>query len=346
MRVLAPFALLVPLSLAAACEEQLPRATVEPPAPPVADAGEDAPLADAGRDAGPVPKGARTLGVAVSVGDVAFADQVRDVAAIGARTTNAAFAWNDVERAEDGGAPVLFHPGIHVVGLVVSGADMQASVALDAMDATGPRLPADLAGRPLDDPEVAARYDAATDYVLSQLPDLAFTAYLVGTDVDVVLGDDAARWAAFATFFDRVASHARTKRAGLRVGFAIRSVALASARDRAAPALAGADVIAVSHAGDVSADLAPIVAAAPEGKPIVIHAVGRPSSPDEQAQAAFVRGVFAAWDRHADRIPVLTFFELDDRPGAATTFGLRRYADGRGKPAFAVLAAEARARGF
>lgn len=341
---LAWVALVAPFALMAACSDD--------PAPgaPVADAGPadaiDEPAEGADADAGPVAKGARTLGVAVAVGDVSFADQVRDVAAIGARTTNATFAWNDVERPEDGGAPVLFHPGIHVVGLVVSSAEMKASLALAAVDATGPRLPTDLAARALDDPEVAARYEAATDYVLSQLPDLELTSYLVGTDVDVALGADAARWAAFATFFDRVAKHARTKRAGLRVGFVVTSAALDARRDLLAPSLAAADVVAVSHVGAVAADLGPIVAAAPAGKPILLHAIGYPSSPDEQAQAAFVRGVFASWDRHADRIPALTFFEIDDPPGATTTLGLRRYADGRGKPAFAVLAAEARVRGF
>lgn len=340
----AVFATIAVLALAPACDERFPRPNAGPP-PAAEDAGTEASV-DAPPDAALLPKGARTLGVAVGVSDPTFVDQVRDVAAIGAGTTNAAFAWDEVERPEDGGAPVLFHPFLHVVGLVVSSAKMKASIALDAVDATGARLPVDLAGRPLDDPEVAARYEAATDYVLSQLPDLELATYLVGTDVDVALGTDGARWAAFATFFDRVAKHARERRSGVRVGFVVGSAALAAKRDLLLPSLAAADVVAVSHLGDVAADLGPIVAAAPAGKPIVIHAVGRPSSPDEQAQARFVRDVFAAWDRHADRIPFLTFFELDDRPGATTTFGLRRYADGRGKPAFSVLAAEARARGF
>lgn len=347
MRVaLAAIALFAPFAFAAACSDD-PKPAASPADSGAADASEEPVLsADAADDAKPLPKGARTLGVAVAIDDLAFTDQVRDVALVGARTTNVSFAWDDVERPEDGGAPVLSHPGIHIVGLVLSSADMRASLALDAVDATGARLPADLSGRALDDPEVAARYEAATDYVLAQLPDLELTSFLVGTDVDLALGADAARHAAFATFFDRVAKHARAKRPGVRVGFVVTSGALDAKRDLLAASLAPADIVAVSHVGEVGADLGPIVAAAPAGKPVLVHAIGHPSSPDEQAQAAFVRSVFVSWDRHADRIPALTFFELDDRPGGTTTLGLRRYADGRGKPAFPVLGAEARARGF
>lgn len=342
---LATSILVAPLAFAAACDERLPRAsTATPPPAPAEDAAVDA--MDAGGDAAPLPKGARKLGVAVTIDDVAFADQVRAVAAAGASTTNATFAWDDVERPGDGGAPVLFNAGIHIVGLVIDSEGMKASLALDAVDATGARLPVDLAGRALDDPDVGARYEAATDYVLSQLPDLPLTTFLVASDVDVALGSDAPRWSAFATFFDRVAKHARSKRPGVPVGFVVTGAALEGKRDLLAPALAAADVTAVSHVGALPADLGPIVAAAPAGKPIVVHAAGYPSVPDEEAQAAFVRGTFASWDRHADRVLSLTFFELDDRPGATTSLGLRRYADGRAKPAFAVLSGQARARGF
>lgn len=333
-------------ALGGACSEALPRALEDDAGAPVDAGAADAPPSDAA-DAGPVPKGGRTLGVAVGIDDVAFADQVRDVRAVGAGTTNAPFAWDDVERPEDGGAPVLFHPGLHVVGLVVSSARMQASLSLEAVDGSGPRLPVDLAGRGLDDPDVGSRYEAALDYVLGQTRDVELTALLVGSDVDRALGADAAKWSAFATFVGRAAAHAHAARPGVRVGFVLTSAGLAGEpRAAAGAALAASDVFAVSQVGDVTADLGPIVAAAPPGKPIVVHAVGRPSAPDEGAQAAFVRDVFASWDRHADRIAVLTFFELDDPAGASTTYGLRRAADGRAKPAFAVLAGEARARGF
>lgn len=321
---------------------------------PFAEEGADASAADGEAEAapvdagggGPVPKGSRTLGVAVAIDGVALSDELRVIREAGARATNVSFAWDDVERTDDAGTPYLFHPGIHLVSLVVASSGTDAALALDAVDRRGPRLPSDLASRPLDDPEVASRYQAATDYVLSQVPDLDATAYLVASDVDVALGADAARHAAFATFFGRVAAHARGARPGLRVGFVVTSDGLKKSRALLDASLAAADVVCVSHVGALPGDLDAIVAAAPPDKPILVHAIGHPSDPDERAQTAFVRDVFASWDRHADRIGALTFFELDDAPRSATTFGLRRYADGRAKRAFGVLSAEARARGF
>src|SRR5439155_331618 len=150
---------------------------------------------------------------------------------------------------------------------------------------------------------------------------------------DLALGTDAAKWAAFATFVDAAVKHAHVAKAGIRAGFVVTSNGLRANPDVMAAALAASDIVAVTHVGDVTADLDPVIAAAPAGKPIVVHAVGRPSgSGDEARQAAFVGAVFASWDRHVDRIPTLTFFELDDAPDRDTTFGLRKSKDGKTKP--------------
>ncbi|HSO32445.1 MAG TPA: hypothetical protein VLT33_08015, partial [Labilithrix sp.] len=111
-----------------------------------------------------------------------------------------------------------------------------------------------------------------------------------------------------------------------------------------------------------------VVAAAPAGKPIIVHEAGFPSATacggDEAQQAAFVTAVFGAWDRHADRIPVLAFRELADADADVVarlaahagrsdpaflallgSLGLQG-ADGRRKPGWDALIREARARSF
>jgi hypothetical protein len=84
----------------------------------------------------------------------------------------------------------------------------------------------------------------------------------------------------------------------------------------------------------------------------------------EARQAEFIAEIFAAWDRHADRIPMIDFTWLHDASPESVqdfedfyglssdtfheflaTLGLRTY-DGRDKLAFLRLMEEAAARGW
>ena len=87
-----------------------------------------------------VPKGARVLGLSVVIGDVDFLRNVQTARDAGARTTDVTFAWDEVERPYDAGAPdasdgagddagdagparsptQIFHPLLHVANLVLS----------------------------------------------------------------------------------------------------------------------------------------------------------------------------------------------------------------------------------
>lgn len=367
----------------------------DPHSDPVPDAATDtgpldaeAGLLDAEADVPVVPKGTRALGLATDLASADLVDDVQLALDAGAKTTLVRFAWDEIERPvdagddagdPDGGPPTsIYQPAIHVANLVYDGFGSQAILEVDPIDGSGARAPSDLAGRAIDDAELGSRFDRVTDYALGELRDTKLTALVIGGSVDVALGDDATKHAAFATFFARAAAHARTVRPGLTVGFGVSGDGLVARRDRLAPALAAADIVAVSYLGvdaagaakreaDVASDLDRIVAAAP-AKPIVLHAVGAPSKgatgADETTQAAFVTATFRAWDRHAGRIPVLSFRELDDAQAAAAARHARREgrsdaaflaamgalglrdADLRRKPSFAVFLGEARARGF
>ncbi len=354
------------------------------------DAGYEAsPLVDAPADAPVVARGERVLGLSIPIGDQAFGANLQVLADAGARTTNVALAWDDVEQPFDAGvdedagdaAPTtqIFNASLHVANLALSEYKTQAVIAAAAVDGSGSRAPAELAARPLDDVELGARYDKLTDYVLNGAPDLTIAALLVGTEVDVPLGSDAAKHAAFATFVGRAAAHAHEVRPGVKVGFTVTAEGIATKGAQLAAAWAASDVIGVSYLPvdaaahvrsptEVDADLDRILAAAPAGKPVFLHEAGFPTAAatggDEAAQAAFVSAVFAAWDRHGDRIPVVTFRELDDAPEETAralaarakrtdppflafvgSLGLRT-ADGRKKQAWNALFREARARGF
>jgi hypothetical protein len=367
-----------------------------------AEAGDAAADGDADfADATVVPKGARVLGVSVVIGDLDFLRNVQTARDAGARTTNVTFAWDEIERPYDAGAPdasddagdggeagaarsptQIFHPLLHVANLVLSDQRVAATVTIDAVDVGGSRAPAELATLALDDPELGTRYDRVLDYALDQLPDLDVSALFVASSVDVPLGDDAAKHAAFATFFTNAAAHVHALRPKVKVGFVVTSDGAVARKDRLAAAWAASDVIGVTYlpidaagrvspaslvAGAVAADVDRLLDALPAGKPILVREAGYPTAPanggDEAGQAAFVSAVFGAWDRHAARIPILTFRELfDSDPTTAAAIAARyghsdpaflaflqslglRTAD-RAKPGFDALIGASRARGF
>jgi hypothetical protein len=364
------------------------------PVRPTIDASYDSTTpVDGGAEGSVVAKGQRVLGLALPIGDVAFAGDVQIARDGGVRATNVTLPWDEIERPYDAGLPdagdddagdggtttQIFNASLHVTNLILSENDTQALLAIAAVDASGSRAPVELQARPLDDLELAARYDKLTDYVLKSTPDVKVGALFVGTEVDVALGDDAAKHAAFATFVGRAAAKAHALRPGLKVGFTVTSDGLEARASRLAAAWAASDVVgitflridAAAHVRSpaaVASDLDRILAAAPPGKPIVLHEAGFPTSAacggDEAAQAAFVSAVFAAWDRHAERMPFVTFRELDDAPdetvaALATRYGRSdppflaflgslglRTQNGRRKQASDVLIREARARGF
>ncbi len=368
------------LALAAACSDDPSPAAPSPP-----DAALDAsPSSDAPSPDAPVtPRGARALGLEMRIDDLLFAENAAAAVDAGARVVDVTLAWDEVERATDAGegdaGTQLFAPSLHVANLVLDQDGMQALVALPALDAYGSRAPADLAARPLDDLDVGARYDALTDYVLGSFPDAVVNGLLVGTEVDVALGDDAAKHAAFATFVARAAAHIHATAPKVKVGFTVTSEGLQVNASRFAMAWAASDVVGVTvlpvdaaarvrSPGDVAGELDRIVSAAPAGKPIVIHEAGFPSAvacgSDEAQQAIFVSALFAGWDRHADRIPVLALREIldadddavksralragrSDAPFVALLGSLGLQAgDGRKKQGWAAFLREARVRGF
>ena len=295
-------------------------AAVEPQA--VVEAGQGD-----GGDAAVVPRGARVLGIAVEIGDVDFQRNVQIARDAGAQTTNLTFAWDEIERAYDAGTPdasdagdagdgststQLFNPLLHVANLVLPDERMGATVTLDALDVGGPRAPAELAGLALDDAALAARYDRLTDYALDQLPDTNITALFLASNVDVPLGDDVAKHAAFATFVARAAMHVHASRPKVKVGFVVTLNGAVAAKERFAAAWMASDVIGVTYlpidaaaqvrpVGTVAADLDALAVALPAGKPIVLREVGYPTYPacggSAAAQAAFVSAVFGSWDR-------------------------------------------------
>jgi hypothetical protein len=239
-------------------------------------------------------------------------------------------------------------------------------------------VPSDLAGKPFDDPELIARFNAMLDWVATQIPDLTVAGIILGNEYDVYLGQDPAAWAAYTAFYTATAAHARSLWPGARIS------AEATLPGAIGPMLAynqalnqHSDVLSVSYYplnADFTVQAPQVVQGAFDqictsyALPIDFEEIGYPSgnrnksSPAQQAE--FVHEVFLAWDRHADQVRMVDFTWMHDLPAGVArliariygvrnprfteyiaTLGLRNF-DGTDKPAWAQLEADAAARGF
>jgi len=316
------------LSLPAGCGDDDVGSAVDPALE--ASAGDHVDVPDGAKsdasasDAAVVPRGARVLGVSVVIGDLDFLRNVQTARDAGASTTNVSFAWDEIERPYDAGAPdasndaadpdasdadagpprsptQVFHPLLHVANLVLSDQRFAATVTIDALDVGGSRAPAELAALAFDDPELVTRYDRVLDYALDQLPDLEVTALFLASAVDVSLADDAAKHAAFATLVTSAAAHVHALRPKVKVGFVVTSDGAIARKDRLAAAWAASDVIGVTYLpidatshvvpaaqvpAAVAADVDRLVAALPTGKPIVVREAGFPTAAESGGDEA------------------------------------------------------------
>jgi hypothetical protein len=296
----------------------------------------------------------------------------------GATATCLAVYWDYYETS-----PGVYEPEedwLEVANDYYPKAGLDLTLTLSVIDTNQKRVPADLMDRPFDDPEMIARFSAFLDHVFSRLQDVGLISLAIGNEIDIYLENGPDTWEAYQTFYEATAEYARSIRPGLPIGTKTvfygdmmkGEFAEVQAINRAS------DVILVTyypldengmvHTPSVVRDDFDALAAAFPGKPIEIRELGYPSSEllgsSEQQQAEFVRGVFRAWDAHADQITLVVFAWLTDVSEADLEFfetyygssdpkfvaflgtlGMRTYVGlGADKPAFIALKEEAHAR--
>lgn len=326
------------------------------------------------------PKGNRTLEIHINEAENGDYDQAAEKAkAAGAESVSLSVFWDEIETA-----PGVYQPDpnyLEIANLYYPSQQLAVSLVISVLDTTKTRLPPDLEGKSLDDPEMISRFKGLLDYTATQIPDLQLTSLAIGNEIDGVLGEDQEAWQAYRMFFRETSQYARKLWPEVPVGTKATFDGLTGSMQENAQILnQESDVVMVTYyplAGDftvhdpevVHEDLDQLVRIYPQ-KNIYITEIGYPtgaandSSPEKQA--AFIRETFAAWDQHADHIPVLSYSWLTDlSPGSVShleryygvstpafgeflrTLGLRTYpGGGKDKPGYQVLKAEAEARGW
>ena len=254
-----------------------------------------------------------------------------------------------------------------------------AHITLNPIDTTALRLPADLRGKPLDDPQVIARYNKALEYVLSRVPKIELVGLAIGNEIDGYLGADKKKWKQYRRFFKATSAHARRIRPGLLVGTKVMLPSVVGGIQSQVQAInKHSDVLMTTYyplgkdfkvksPSVVFKDIDRVIELYKD-KPVYFLEAGYPSSrflgSSEAKQAEFIGAMFKAWDRHRKQIKLVNFIWLHDITEAEVksyskyyglsskgfaaylgSLGMRTHR-GKDKQAFKALRRESKARGW
>jgi len=251
-----------------------------------------------------------------------------------------------------------------------------APIATDVLE-----LPSDLRSLELNDPKVIKRFKTLLDTVFAHIPKLSLTFMVIGSEMDIYLGSDSAKWKQWTDFYDSASAYAKTKRTGLKTACEGTFNGITGADSSYMKRInTSTDYMAVSYyplKADFTVEPPYIVSKSFKkvtsmypSKQICFTQLGYPSSASCKSsltlQQDFIKDVFGAWDTAAAHIQMIAFTWLHDLSPASiayyenyysvadTTFGaylgtlgLRTYAGGgTDKPAFGELICQARVRGY
>jgi hypothetical protein len=330
-------------------------------------------------DSDVVPRGDRLLGIDVSEAADGDYDAAFDLARrAGIDFTSLTVYWDDLD------LPDGFKPEPDYLAIAESyypTRDTAIALTVAPIDTNRLRVPAELASLRFDDPVVIDRFLSLLEFVDERAPELQVATLALGNEIDAALGTEEIRWAEYERFFEAVADRARAAHPEAVVGVKATYGGLTDFAREPLQRLAhsaGAVFVTYYAIGDdfrvkspeqVEADIDRLLELYP-GLPVYFLEMGCPSGEglgsSEQVQADFVRAVFRAWDRHADRIRAVNFTWLTDASPARVqgygdyyglndaafleflaTIGLRTYSGhGRDKAAFDALLEEASRRGW
>lgn len=326
----------------------------------------------------PLPRADRHLGIGVTdPKDHDYAKAFAEAQRVGLQHNVLSFDWRDLETK-----PGEFKPEVNF--LEVANAwyppkKVPVHLMIRPLHTNQDARPGHLKGKPFDSPEVIASFKALLDWAFAQCPDLDVPSLSIGSESNLWLGEDEARWRQFGVFLKETAAHARKIRPGLRVAS---EATLEAFTGKKAPFLkalvACCDVVGCSdyplkddgNVKEPSAvrDTFRIACAFAGDKPVYFYQLGYPSgagcASSEEKQATFVRELFAAWDAHAKAVPFVNVTWMDDIPAAAVegytkyyqfdtktfraflgTLGMR-HEGGKPKAAWKAIEDETRKRGW
>ncbi len=322
------------------------------------------------------PRGTRQLGISISDRtDGDFDTAFSQATATGMQFTSLSVSWDNVESAP--GVYGMNPDFLSIANAYYGATGVALLIGLNPIDTNNDRRPDWLQGETWDSPAVINAYNAMLDWAMPKIAGVDLVALSIGNEIDATLANDT-QWNQYRIFYKSTAAHAKTLRAGLRVGSKVTYGGMVQSQAYADSLNVDTDVVLTTYYplnGDftikspsVVVDVfASIVTRYPNRK-IIFAEYGAPSSPNcgssESRQAEFVRNAFTAWDKHVDAIEAVEFTWMHDISQSALDtyeqyYGLSnpcfleylgrlglKSANGDDKPAWTALTEEAESRGW
>jgi hypothetical protein len=303
-----------------------------------------------------VPKGARILGFDTndSAQDFTFLQSYAAAQSVGVRAGTVHVDWSSDESAGSGSTSGTFTDlsnQLASANAFYSATTPASKVSLTVapIDTGAYELPSDLAGLPINNSNVIARFNHFMDWVFTQTPNTSFTSIQIGNEIDTLTAASSATyWTEYQTFLSAVVSHIHSVKPGVPVGVTFTLYGLIGQGSNGSVAKSGAiDLASVSDEvgltyypfdnsflmkdpSVVATDTASVFETLPS-TPIYFQEVGYSTSSacggSEAKQVEFVDQIFTMWDLHASQIPFLAFLRMNDlsftnAQSVATQYGL------------------------
>jgi hypothetical protein len=201
-------------------------------------------------------------------------------------------------------------------------------LGIQVLNTTVKELPSDLAGKAFDDPQLIGRFRTFLDG-LAPLLQHRVRFLSIGNESDVYLSIHPDETDAFGVFLNAARDHAKHIAPEILVGTTLTDAGAAQPKFEALTRNMDAHFLTYYH-GQVGVEGAfkdtaktkdEILGLADQldERPILFQEIGFPADDEigsPEKQAAFVKGVFDAWDELGVRVPFANYFMLYDFPKA------------------------------
>lgn len=301
-----------------------------------------------GVGSGVVPKGTRILAMDTNYAaqDFSFLQSYAAAQSIGVSAGTTHIDWATDEAAgsgatsgtfTDSGSALADSNAFYSTTTPVS----QLSLTVAPIDTAAFELPSDLAGLPMNNANVIARFNKFMDWVLAQLPAVSLTSIQIGNEIDTLpSANTAAFWTQYQSFLSAVVTHLHSVKPGVKIGVTVTLYGLTGSGSNGATALSG--IVALAGIADeigltyypmtsafqmknpsvVASDFAQVFLLLPN-TPIYVQEAGYSTSStcggSVANQVSFVDQIFSVWDAHASQIPFISFLRMNDYSVADAT---------------------------
>lgn len=240
----------------------------------------------------------------------------------GANSQVSTYTWRDLEPT----AGIYNLSGMSDSINFASQHGMKLFLGIQLINTVKREMPADLADKELNDPEVIARFNLLLDKVYPLIAKKV--SYLsIGNEVDVYLQAHPAEWQTYKAFYQPVLQHAHALDSEIKVGVTATAGGLLSSATQEMMELNSLSDVLIATYYPLSADYKmlppnqidadfPALINLANGKPLIFQEIGYAASvtidSSEQAQAEFVQHVFANWRDDDGKVAMLNLFCLHD----------------------------------